>query len=94
MSELRTSGASEVGNLFRVLATPVRVVTVCLLADRRHPVRQLVEVTGLSQPLVSQPLRVLRDRDSCDGSAAGGRWPTRSATLTWRTSVRGMPSHM
>lgn len=51
----------EVGALFRVLASPVRVAIVDLLAGREHLVHQLVAATGLAQPLVSQHLRVLRD---------------------------------
>jgi DNA-binding transcriptional ArsR family regulator len=50
-----------VGDLFRVLASPVRVAIVDLLADQERFVHQLIEATGLSQPLVSQHLRVLRD---------------------------------
>jgi ArsR family transcriptional regulator, zinc-responsive transcriptional repressor len=48
-------------DLFRVLASPVRVAIVDLLADQERLVHQLVEATGLTQPLVSQHLRVLRD---------------------------------
>jgi len=51
----------EVGDLFRVLASPVRVAIVDLLADQECLVHQLVEATGVAQPLVSQHLRVLRD---------------------------------
>ena len=51
----------DVGDLFRVLASPVRVAIVDLLADHERLVHQLVEATGLAQPLVSQHLRVLRD---------------------------------
>ena len=51
----------RVGDLFRVLASPVRVAIVDLLAEQERFVHQLIEATGLSQPLVSQHLRVLRD---------------------------------
>jgi DNA-binding transcriptional ArsR family regulator len=51
----------EVGALFRVLASPVRVAIVDLLADQECLVHELVAATGLAQPLVSQHLRVLRD---------------------------------
>jgi DNA-binding transcriptional ArsR family regulator len=51
----------DVGALFRVLASPIRVAIVDLLADRERLVHQLVAATGLAQPLVSQHLRVLRD---------------------------------
>ena len=49
------------GDLFRVLASPSRLAIGDLLADGEHVVHQLTEATGLSQPLVSQHLRVLRD---------------------------------
>lgn len=51
----------EVGGLFRVLASPVRVAIVDLLADQERLVHELVAATGLAQPLVSQHLKVLRD---------------------------------
>jgi DNA-binding transcriptional ArsR family regulator len=49
------------GDLFRVLASPVRVAIVDLLADQERFVHELIEATRLTQPLVSQHLRVLRD---------------------------------
>ena len=49
------------GDLFRVLASPARLAIVDVLADGEHVVHQLTDATGLSQPLVSQHLRVLRD---------------------------------
>ena len=48
------------GELFRALASPVRLAIVDLLAAEPRAVHQLVELTGLAQPLVSQHLRVLR----------------------------------
>jgi ArsR family transcriptional regulator, zinc-responsive transcriptional repressor len=62
VSESPLDRYEEVADLFRVLASPVRVAIVDLLADREHLVNQLVEATGLAQPLVSQHLRVLRDQ--------------------------------
>lgn len=50
-----------VAQVFRVLASPVRVAIVDLLADQERFVHQLTEATGLTQPLVSQHLKVLRD---------------------------------
>jgi DNA-binding transcriptional ArsR family regulator len=61
VSESPLDRYEEAGNLFRVLASPVRVAIVDLLAERERLVHQLVEATGLAQPLVSQHLRVLRD---------------------------------
>ena len=61
MSESPLDRYEAVGDLFRVLASPVRVAIVDLLADQERFVHQLTEATGLAQPLVSQHLRVLRD---------------------------------
>ena len=48
------------GELFKVLASPVRLAIVDLLAQQPRYVNQIVEITGLTQPHVSQQLRVLR----------------------------------
>lgn len=47
-------------DLLRALTAPVRITIVLALADRERPVHELVELTGASQSLVSQHLRVLR----------------------------------
>jgi ArsR family transcriptional regulator, zinc-responsive transcriptional repressor len=48
------------GDLLKVLAAPARLAIVMELADRPRYVRELADRLGLSQPLVSQHLRVLR----------------------------------
>jgi ArsR family transcriptional regulator, zinc-responsive transcriptional repressor len=48
------------GDLLRVLAAPARLAIVMELAEQPRFVHELVERLGLSQPLVSQHLRVLR----------------------------------
>lgn len=48
------------GDLFRALATPVRLSIVVELSAAPRSVGELVEALGVSQPLVSQHLRVLR----------------------------------
>ncbi len=48
------------GDLLRVLAAPARLAIVVQLAERPRFVHELVEQLGMSQPLVSQHLRVLR----------------------------------
>jgi DNA-binding transcriptional ArsR family regulator len=48
------------GELFKALASPVRLAIVDLLAGQPRYVHQLVELTGLTQPHVSQHLRILR----------------------------------
>lgn len=54
---LALQGASE---LLKALASPVRLGIVRALADGGKEVHELVTVLGVSQPLVSQHLRVLR----------------------------------
>jgi DNA-binding transcriptional ArsR family regulator len=46
---------------FEVVAEPTRRRILDLLRERSRPVGELVEVFGLSQPLISKHLRVLRD---------------------------------
>ncbi|MFP5283109.1 MAG: ArsR/SmtB family transcription factor [Actinomycetes bacterium] len=53
------AGVRRAADLFRALGTPARVAILRLLAAPSS-VSRLVEQTGLSQPLVSQHLRVLR----------------------------------
>lgn len=48
------------GELLRVLAAPARLAIVTELAEQPRFVHELVERLGISQPLVSQHLRVLR----------------------------------
>ncbi len=49
--------------LLRALASPHRLAIVMSLTRGPRCVHQLVEDLGVSQPLVSQHLRVLRDSD-------------------------------
>jgi DNA-binding transcriptional ArsR family regulator len=61
VSVSETSKAYEAaGELLKVLAAPARLAIVVELADKPRFVHELVETLGLSQPLVSQHLRVLR----------------------------------
>ncbi|HWI03214.1 MAG TPA: metalloregulator ArsR/SmtB family transcription factor [Acidimicrobiales bacterium] len=46
--------------LLRALANPHRLAIVAALKDQARCVHELVEALGVSQPLVSQHLRVLR----------------------------------
>ena len=48
------------GDLLRVLAAPARLAIVTELAENPRCVHELVDLLGLSQPLVSSHLRVLR----------------------------------
>jgi ArsR family transcriptional regulator, zinc-responsive transcriptional repressor len=56
----QTKPFEAAGELLRVLAAPVRLAIVMELAEQPRFVHELVERLGLSQPLVSQHLRVLR----------------------------------
>lgn len=49
-----------VGELFAALSSPARAALVHLLTEGEQTVSALVESLGLSQPLISQHLRVLR----------------------------------
>jgi len=48
------------GELLRVLSAPVRLAIITRLGEGPAAVHDLTEALGLSQPLVSQHLRVLR----------------------------------
>ena len=60
MPEVPIDRYEAAGELFKALASPVRLAIVDLLAGRPRYVHQLVELTGLTQPHVSQHLRILR----------------------------------
>lgn len=47
-------------DLLRALTAPIRLAVIDLLADHSYCVHELVDAIGVSQPLVSQHLRVLR----------------------------------
>ena len=57
ITEQSLLAASE---LLKALASPVRMGIVRELASGARPVHELVDTLGVSQPLVSQHLRVLR----------------------------------
>lgn len=61
-------GASE---LFRALGSPLRVRIITLLTARPRSVSELVEHLGVSQPLVSQHLKVLREQCLVDPERHG-----------------------
>jgi len=56
----QTKPFEAAGNLLKVLAAPARLAIVAELAAQPRFVHELVDRLGLSQPLVSQHLRVLR----------------------------------
>ena len=56
----QTKAFEAAGDLLRVLAAPARLAIVTELAEESRFVHELVDRLGMSQPLVSQHLRVLR----------------------------------
>jgi ArsR family transcriptional regulator, zinc-responsive transcriptional repressor len=56
----QTKAYEAAGELLKVLSAPARLAIVSELAERPRFVHELVELLGMSQPLVSQHLRVLR----------------------------------
>lgn len=56
----RVKNYEAAGELLRVLSAPVRLAIVAELAEQPRFVHELVELLGMSQPLVSSHLRVLR----------------------------------
>jgi DNA-binding transcriptional ArsR family regulator len=58
-------------HLLRALANPHRVAIVLALAEGERCVHELVSALHLSQPLVSQHLRVLRDERLVEGHRRG-----------------------
>lgn len=61
----------SIGGIFRSLGSPLRVGIVVLLQERSRSVNELVEALGVSQPLVSQHLRVLRSSGLVQGRRQG-----------------------
>jgi ArsR family transcriptional regulator len=59
------------GELLRALAAPVRIAIVLALLDREQCVHELVGALGVTQPLVSQHLRVLKSAGVVVGQRSG-----------------------
>ena len=71
-SSARTSVQTEAAaELLRALASPTRIAIVLSLRDDAQCVHELVGALGLSQPLVSQHLRVLKDAGVVHGERSG-----------------------
>lgn len=72
MPSMPSNGEWEhIGGLFRSLGSPLRVGIVVLLHERARSVNELVDALGVSQPLVSQHLRVLRSAGVANGTRQG-----------------------
>lgn len=55
--------ASEVSDLLKTLAHPMRLMIVCKLVDGEYSVSELEETLGIHQPNLSQQLTVLREAE-------------------------------
>ena len=61
----------EAGELLRALAAPVRIAIVLQLRTAERCVHELVEALGVTQPLISQHLRVLKSAGVVHGERHG-----------------------
>ncbi|MFW0787799.1 metalloregulator ArsR/SmtB family transcription factor [Gordonia sp. CPCC 206044] len=69
---LRDASAREAASdLLRALASPTRIAIVLALRDNAQCVHELVGTLRISQPLVSQHLRVLKDAGVVHGNRNG-----------------------
>ncbi|MGA9310054.1 MAG: metalloregulator ArsR/SmtB family transcription factor [Pseudonocardiaceae bacterium] len=59
------------GELLRALSAPVRIAIVLQLRDNGRCVHELVDALGVTQPLISQHLRVLKSAGVVDGERHG-----------------------
>ncbi len=75
------SGLAEAAQLFKVLGNESRLGLLRLIGAAPHTVGALAEATGMSQPLVSQHLRTLRQTGLVDASRAGKEVTYRLADL-------------
>lgn len=65
------STLAEAGELLRALAAPVRIAIVLQLRVSGRCVHELVEALGVTQPLISQHLRVLKSAGVVYGQRHG-----------------------
>ena len=62
---------SDAGDLLRALAAPVRIAIVLQLLEHSRCVHDLVDALGVTQPLISQHLRVLKAAGVVHGERKG-----------------------
>ncbi|MBA0126223.1 helix-turn-helix transcriptional regulator [Haloechinothrix sp. YIM 98757] len=65
------STLTDAGELLRALAAPVRIAIVLQLRFGERCVHELVEALGVTQPLISQHLRVLKSARVVHGERRG-----------------------
>lgn len=66
-----SSQIDHAAHVFKVLGNPARLEIVLHLSDHACTVSELVDLTGLSQPLVSQHLGKLREVHVVKGEREG-----------------------
>ncbi|MGQ0774170.1 MAG: ArsR/SmtB family transcription factor [Pseudonocardiales bacterium] len=59
------------GELLRALSAPVRIAIVLQLRESERCVHELVDALGITQPLISQHLRVLKSAGVVHGTRHG-----------------------
>jgi DNA-binding transcriptional ArsR family regulator len=69
--ERPTATLTAAGDLLRALAAPVRIAIVLELREAERCVHELVTALGVTQPLISQHLRVLKDAGVVSGEKRG-----------------------
>lgn len=62
---------TNAGDLLRALAAPVRIALVLQLKESERCVHELVDALGVTQPLISQHLRVLKSAGVVFGERHG-----------------------
>lgn len=62
---------TEAGDLLRALAAPVRIGIVLQLLESNRCVHDLVDALGVTQPLISQHLRILKAAGVVHGERQG-----------------------
>jgi ArsR family transcriptional regulator len=60
-AEAEAAGFLDLAAFFKALSEPARLRILLALSDDCRPVTDVVQATGLPQPLVSHHLRILRD---------------------------------
>ena len=62
MATLDIETLKKASGLLKTIAHPVRLDIVQFLGDREHAVKEIQTATGQPQAIISQQLRVMRDR--------------------------------
>ena len=83
-------GSDALADALRAAASPVRVAFLAHLADGAATVSELVAVTGMTQPLVSHHLAVLRGADLLVAERAGRSVTYRVADTPLAWSIAGV----